>query len=66
MKEEKVHVAFRSAETGRYLFWVTWTKAEWAKIELAAQYENQTVEEFIIAAIKWYCDANVAQLAGGN
>lgn len=52
-KPEMVHVAFRSKETGRYLFHVKWTKEEWAKIERAAEYSGQTVEDFIIEALKY-------------
>lgn len=51
-----VHVAFRSAETGRYLFWVKWPKEEWAEIEEAARITGCTVEEFIMDAIKRYLD----------
>jgi len=49
-----VHVAFRSAETGRYLFHVKWPEDEWAKIEAAAAVMGISVEEFVHQAIDAY------------
>jgi hypothetical protein len=51
-RNDTVSVAFRSAETGRYLFWVKWPAAEWKRIEEAAAVEQMTVEEFILQAIE--------------
>lgn len=53
-KEKTVSVAFRSKETGRYLFWVKWTESRWNEIEEAAKDSNQTVEEFILEALERY------------
>jgi uncharacterized protein (DUF1778 family) len=53
-KKDTVSVAFRSKETGRYLFWVKWTKDEWDKIEWAASERNQSVEDFILEALRGY------------
>jgi hypothetical protein len=52
MKEKTVSVAFRSKETGRYLFWVKWTEKEWARIENAAKLDEVPIEEFILNAIE--------------
>lgn len=45
-------VAFRSAETGRYLFWVRWTDEEWERITSAAAIDGVSVEDFILQAIE--------------
>ena len=54
IKQETVHVAFRSMETGRYLFHVKWPKVEWERIEAASKYLNISVEDFIARAIREY------------
>ena len=53
---DTVHIAFRSAETGRYLFHVKWPLAKWRRIEAAAALSGMTVEEFIEAALRDYVD----------
>jgi len=57
--KDTVSVAFRSKETGRYLFWVKFTKQEWEEIEEAANSSNQSIEEFIISAITRLVDSRV-------
>jgi hypothetical protein len=51
-----VHLAFRSAETGRYLFHCKVPKAEYELWERFANRRGQTVEEFIVGALRAYLD----------
>lgn len=51
---EKVHVVFRSAETGRYIFHAMWEKEFVDRIEWTAKYLGQSVEDFIHDAIEAY------------
>lgn len=53
-KPEKFNVSFRSAETGRYLFWVSFSKYEWELIEKAAKAKNLDIDAFLLWVITDY------------
>lgn len=52
MSDEYVHVAFRSKESGKYLFHVKWPKDEYDRIKGAADLLGMTFEEFVVEALK--------------
>lgn len=58
MKEDTIHLAFRSKETGRYLFHMKYPADKFKVVEDAANELNMPVEDFILDAIKRYLDAN--------
>jgi hypothetical protein len=57
-----VHVAFRSTETGRYLFHAKWPASRVLLIETAAAALGVTVEQFIHDAITSYIAAHHPEL----
>ena len=50
-KEETVHFAFRSKETGRFLFHAKYPKEEVDRWEKVASLMNLSLEQFILEAI---------------